>query len=256
MESHQFNIPPHSIQLIRLKSCGSTNTYLRTRISELKKNFPIAVSAHTQTRGRGREERSWFSIPGKGVYLSLGFILSHSRDLNLLSLITGLTVSETLQQFTGKEFKLKWPNDVFYLKKKIAGCLIENIVSADRIVCICGMGVNLNHNTRDFPPELRNSAISARAITGSDLSPVDFEYSLIPLFFKWLKILETGKPSVIINRFREIHHIGTGEEIHFSRNRGTVKGRYMGINEDGGIEIQLLSGVTETYFSGEINTRY
>jgi BirA family biotin operon repressor/biotin-[acetyl-CoA-carboxylase] ligase len=254
IEKQQIEIASHSFTLIRLDSCDSTNNFIRHHLSELTELFPVGISSRTQLYGRGRDDRTWFSIPGKGLYISLGLFINSPQYLNLLSLIAGISISQTLNRITNREFKLKWPNDVLYKGKKIAGILIENIVRKDTIISICGMGININHCRTDFPEHLKESAISAKAITGQSLKPHDIESQLIQLFFKWLDTLEKGETASIINTFRKMSHFKQGEELVFTQNRKSIRGRYQEINQNGGIELQLSTGEKKIYFSGEIET--
>ena len=249
-----INLFPHPLTLIKLDSCDSTNNVVRSHLSELIKDFPVGIAARIQTKGRGRNNRTWFSPLGKGLYISLGFFISSPQYLNMLSLIAGISISETLAHITKRNFTLKWPNDIFYQGQKIAGVLIENIIKTDRIISICGMGINVNHIRTDFPGSLKERAVSLKMITGQSREPNDIESPLIRTFFKWLDILEKGETSPIINRARQLSQFQAGEEIVFTHNNDSIKGQFLGINQNGGIEIQLSNGKKGVYFSGEINS--
>ena len=215
--------------------------------------FPVGISSRTQVKGRGRNDRKWFSTRGQGLYISLGFLFNEPEHLNLLSLIAGITLSETLNHITGREFSLKWPNDVLYQGKKIAGILIENIIKKDRIISICGMGININHLRSDFPDDLKGSAISARMITGQSLEIQTVEAHLIRLFFKWLDILEREEKSTIINTVIRMNCYERGEKITFHQNRKSFNARFLEINPDGGIVLEKTTGEKMVFFSGEID---
>jgi BirA family biotin operon repressor/biotin-[acetyl-CoA-carboxylase] ligase len=250
----RINLIPHPLTLIKLDSCDSTNNVVRSHLSELTEDFPVGISARIQTKGRGRNDRTWFSSPGKGLYISLGFFISSPQYLNLLSLIAGISISETLAHITKRTFTLKWPNDIFYKGQKIAGVLIENIIKKDRIISICGMGINVNYIRADFPGPLKERAVSLKMITRQSREPSDIESPLIRTFFKWLHILEKGETSPIVNRASQLSHFQVGEEIVFTHNKDSIKGQFLGINQNGGIEIQLSNGKRGIYFSGEIDT--
>ena len=254
IKKKRIDLFPRPLTLIKLESCDSTNNFVRCHLSELIEHFPVGISARTQTKGRGRNNRTWFSFPGKGLYISLGFFISSPQYLNMLSLIAGISISETLTLITKRQFTLKWPNDIFYESQKIAGSLIENIIKTDRITSICGIGININHNRIDFPEPLKERAVSLKIITGQSLEPHVIEPQLIRTFFKWLGILEKGETSPIINKARQINRFQPGEEIVFTQNRKSIKGQFLDINQNGGIEIQLSNGKRGIYFSGEIDS--
>ena len=253
-EEQPINLIPHPLTLIRMDTCDSTNNFIRSHLSELVDRFPVGVSSGTQLKGRGRGDRTWFSVPGKGLYISLGFFVSTPQYLNMLSLIAGISISETLERITKKKFTLKWPNDVLYKGQKIAGILIENIIKKENIISICGMGININHSRTDFPGQLKERAVSLKVITGQNRKPRDIEPKLIRIFFKWLDILEKGETSPIISRVRQINHFKPGEVIVFNQGRKSIKGNFLDINQNGGIVIQHSSGERGIYFSGEIDS--
>lgn len=254
IRKQQIDLFPYPLTLFKLDTCDSTNNFIRRHLSELTEQFPVGVSSRTQLKGRGRGDRTWFCIPGKGLYMSLGFFVRTPQYLNMLSLIAGISISEILKRVTKREFTLKWPNDVMYQGKKIAGSLIENIIKKDNIISICGMGINLNHNQTDFPMELQEKAISLKIITGQSRESRDIEPQLIRMFFKWMDKLNKGETSSVINKVRQITHFKSGEEIIFNQNKKSIKGRFLEINQNGGIVIQHSSGEKGIYFSGEIDS--
>ena len=150
---------------ISVKEVSSTQDVVK------QKDFPTFTPfvAQSQTRGRGRRGNSWYSPPGKGLYLSFklpkGFLPPWGEgEIPPLSLVVGLSVSETVDSYILSA--VKWPNDVYIRGKKVAGTLVE----ADRENYIVGIGVNLN--TLHFPPELGSIATSIYRETGVE---VDFE---------------------------------------------------------------------------------
>lgn len=253
VEKKKINTGGHTLTFTRLNSCDSTNNYLRRNLTKMTDQFPVGISSRTQVSGRGRDNRKWFSARDQGLYISLGFFFNKPQHLNMLSLIAGITLSETLNRLTGREFNLKWPNDILYQGKKIAGILIENIIKKDRIISICGMGININHLRSDFPDDLRRSAISARMITGQYLEIQKVEPHLIRLFFKWLEILEREEKTTIINTAIRMNCYERGEKITFHQNRKPITARFMEINPEGGIVLEKTTGEKVVFFSGEID---
>ena len=84
------------------------------------------VVASSQTAGRGRRGRQWLSPKNAGIYLSLTRRFSmEANALQALSLVTAISVVEALYQLGAQGLQLKWPNDVLFEKKKLAGILLE-----------------------------------------------------------------------------------------------------------------------------------
>ncbi len=120
--------------------------------------------AEEQTAGRGRGAHSWHSEPNAGLYLSLLLrpqsILAPS-DALWLSLAAGLAVQRAVEETTSLVADIRWPNDLLLAGKKFCGILTEMNAEATRVrYAVIGIGINVNH--AQFPPELRDLATSLR----------------------------------------------------------------------------------------------
>ncbi len=246
------------MKTITLDSCDSTNNYLKNHYEQLKDKLPVLVTSGLQTGGRGREQRKWVSPKGKGVYSSFGFNLEARQNLNLLPLIAGIGVIETLKQLSTVELGLKWPNDVLWKKenKKIAGILIENVIMETRLFCITGIGINLNQAPDDFPEELRGKAVSLKTASGSgeDYAVETVNRVLSDVFFQWLERLERDERAAIIETANGYGEFLMGRSISFHHGGGIVNGIFKGIHESGGLLLENEDG-TSIHYSGEIAQR-
>src|SRR5207248_6748914 len=102
------------------------------------------VVADAQTEGRGRRGRAWFSPPQSGLYVSVVLMPSRARTdraraTTLLTLAAGVAIAEGVAASCGLETDLKWPNDVYASRRKLAGILAE---AGDRRV-VLGYGINI-----------------------------------------------------------------------------------------------------------------
>ena len=129
---------PSGLKRIHLDETESTNDICLNEIKNSDK--PILVTADMQTKGRGRNEKEWNSPKGN-LYFSLGF--TRHNLINGLSVKVGLIVAESLQQILKKNVLLKWPNDLFYLDKKVGGILVETSSINNIFKIVIGIGVNL-----------------------------------------------------------------------------------------------------------------
>jgi len=242
------------LHVITLDQCDSTNNYVKTNYENLQDKLPVLVTGSLQTAGRGRGKRNWVSPKGKGLYSSFGFKLENNQNLNFLPLIAGISVIETLQKISGIELGLKWPNDILYKNKKIAGVLIENIITASDIFCITGIGINLNHTAAEFPGELQDKAISLKMITGFNTSAEQINPVLAALLFQWVKKLSTGAIEEIIQTANRCSGFLKNKNISFHRpaDNKIISGIFKGINHDGGLILENKQGSTNIYYSGEI----
>ena len=127
------------------------------------------VMADYQTAGRGRHERSFFSPPGCGIYMSI--ILRPEMfwldDLALFTPMAAVAVCEAIEATTQKSPQIKWVNDVFLNGKKICGILTEAVVSTDGednstssavSHIVVGIGINFIVPSGGFPPEISQTA--------------------------------------------------------------------------------------------------
>lgn len=125
-----------------------------------------ALSADFQEKGRGQTGASWFSDEGENILCSVylrPIFLAASAQFRL-NMAVSLAVADFCRHYLGEGVYVKWPNDIYYQEKKLAGILIENSLQGNRITeTVVGMGININQGY--FPPNLPNP-ISLLNITG------------------------------------------------------------------------------------------
>lgn len=123
---------------------GSTSDHLR---QELKQGLDpgYTVLAEAQTAGRGRRGRQWISPFGASIYLSTYWRFEQGMAATMgLSLAVGIAVAEALETLGVGDLGLKWPNDIYYQGRKLAGILIElEGQGNDSCDLIIGVGINV-----------------------------------------------------------------------------------------------------------------
>ncbi len=135
----------------------STNARARELV-EAGAPHGTVVTAAEQTAGRGRQGRTWTAPPGKALLYSAILRPLDERHL-LLPLAVPLAVCEAAEQLQpGIECAIKWPNDVWVDGRKLAGVLIE--AKPQDGWAVIGVGLNLSIARDEFPPDLRDTAIS------------------------------------------------------------------------------------------------
>jgi len=152
------------------------------------------VSAERQTRGRGRQGKSWESAPG-GLWTSV--ILrpsSPASEAVLFTLIGTLAAAEAIQLCTDLRPQVHWPNDLFLQGKKLGGVLCEMRGVEGRIAfLVMGIGINVNQGREDFPEWLRDSATSLYMETGRTWDREVLARSLYRRLDCWYRLLEKGE---------------------------------------------------------------
>ncbi len=139
-----------------IKRTNSTNTLLRELVAT--GNPPEYIYAGYQTAGRGQTGNGWESEEGKNLLCSI--LLPARKNLFELNII----VSVAVQRLLGEAFTIKWPNDIYWQDKKVAGILIENAIIGNEVrYSIAGIGLNVNQTAwhSDAP-----NPVSLTQITG------------------------------------------------------------------------------------------
>jgi BirA family biotin operon repressor/biotin-[acetyl-CoA-carboxylase] ligase len=135
----------------------STNTRARELAAKGAEHGTV-VTADEQTAGRGRQGRVWTARPGKALLYSAVVRPLDERHL-MLPLAVPLAVSEAAEELApGLECGLKWPNDVLVEGRKLAGILVE--ARPQDGWAVIGVGLNLTISPEEFPPDLRETAVS------------------------------------------------------------------------------------------------
>ena len=132
---------------------------------EDKSKIPGVVHARHQFAGRGRRQRTWLNAPGEGLAMSLVFQeYANPSYPHLIGMTVAVAIARVLNA------KLRWPNDLAMSGRKIGGILTEMYPdSSGRSVAVVGVGLNLNE--REFPPEIASFATSLALEQGGHYEP-------------------------------------------------------------------------------------
>jgi BirA family biotin operon repressor/biotin-[acetyl-CoA-carboxylase] ligase len=148
----EFGTPHH-----HFAGTDSTNTRAR-ELAEAGAPHGTVVTAGEQRAGRGRQGRTWTAQAGKSLLYSAVLRPLDRRHL-LLPLSVPIAVCEAAEGLVpGVECAIKWPNDVWLEGRKLAGILIE--ARPQDAWAVIGVGLNLTVETDEFPPDLREIAVS------------------------------------------------------------------------------------------------
>ena len=187
-------------QIIILEETESTNTYLKNLLSEQPLEEGSVVIADYQTKGRGQTDNSWYSGKGENLLFSLVVypVQVAANEQFIISRMASLAIKNTLDQFTD-DIRIKWPNDIYWQDKKIAGILIENNLQGKTIEnSVIGIGLNLNQEI--FPPYLPNP-VSLKQITGMDSDKDAVLEIFMREFFLLYRELQRGEISGIEDEY-------------------------------------------------------
>ncbi|MDD3999323.1 MAG: biotin--[acetyl-CoA-carboxylase] ligase [Bacilli bacterium] len=222
---------------------SSTNSYLKEHYQKLP-NYSVVIAGH-QTAGRGRMGRAW--IDGDDLLLSI-LIKDRLNPLKIpkLALVAAASVWKTLSVYLA--VKIKWPNDIVYLDKKVAGILIESRIETNQTVALI-IGIGINANTKTFPEELSQKASSLFLETKKELSIEKLKTELLMnLDYFYENFLDSGNEFLLLCR---LYSSLLGRTVIVDNFQNKTKARVIDILEDGNILLEI-EGVRRVYSSGEI----
>ncbi|HHU96777.1 MAG TPA: biotin--[acetyl-CoA-carboxylase] ligase [Petrimonas sp.] len=172
----------NACNVVWLQEVDSTNDHLKEWLRREPLEEGTTVVADYQNRGRGQRGNGWSSEKGKNLLFSL---LLYPKELKaneqfILSRIASLAIKRVLDRITG-DICIKWPNDIYWKEKKMAGMLIENELLRGKITrSVVGIGINVNQ--RNFPAGLPNP-VSLWQITGIEHDVAQLLESFLQEFF-------------------------------------------------------------------------
>jgi BirA family biotin operon repressor/biotin-[acetyl-CoA-carboxylase] ligase len=190
------------------------------------------VTADEQSAGRGRQGRSWSAAPGEALLMSL---LVRGVE-PLLPLTAAVAVCEALAPL---EAAIKWPNDVWIERRKVAGILLEGRPQEGWAV----IGIGLNVRTREFPPELSASATSL-ALAGVDTTVPAVREQLVQELDRWTR----ADDDAVLAAWRARDAL-RGEHIRWATGEGTAAG----IADNGALLVDTPAGAQIALDAGEVH---
>lgn len=158
-----------AIKILHFDEINSTNVFLYDKISENNDISDMVVVAAHQTAGRGMDKNRWESEAGKNLLFSIALNVNFLEAENQFKISQAVSVAivETLSQFVDdKRLFIKWPNDIYFGDKKLAGMLIQNTIEG-RMMGVSIIGIGLNVNQIEFSKDIPNP-ISLKMISGRD----------------------------------------------------------------------------------------
>lgn len=207
---------------------------------------PTVIAAETQSGGRGRLGRSFFS-PAGGVYFSLLYEAPENlRGAVAVTSAAAVAVRRAIIGVCGRSTEIKWVNDLVSDGKKVCGILAESVFVGERRAIILGIGINLCPT--EFPPELRERA-------GTLGCTEDLREPLVARILSELyPYLQNPEDRGWLEEYRE-HSCVIGKEIVWTRGEESGTGVAVGIDRDGALDVRSPDGAAVRLSAGEISLR-
>jgi len=212
-------------RIIEVAVLPSTNDYMKEMWHKL--SHGTVVVAATQTKGRGRFGRVWYSPEG-GLWFSVLFKPRKMLKPHFFTRACSVAVVRALKKF-GIESHLKWPNDGYCDGKKIAGILTESVFEEDVLkAIIVGVGVNVNN---DLPDHLVEKSVTMRELTGRKIGTRAVLRCTLSELRK-LYVRYKHKPEALTRIWKALLIQKEGSNIEFVAGDSILRGTLLKIKED------------------------
>ncbi len=215
------NLLGDEVECFVFDSIPSTNDYLASLPFS---NNPQVCITRQQTKGRGQYNRRWLSKKDSSILLSLRYVFPGDILLNGLSLVAGIAMVRVLEKHAIHDLKLKWPNDIYFKDKKMAGILVESSLQNDIQSVIIGLGIN--HNMGDF--DCQTPWIDIQQILGKGLNKVGLSVDLISQLIDFCQLFARHGFNKFSTQWQALDYL-CGKQISFEGGTG----RCLGVNQQG-----------------------
>jgi len=212
----------------------------------LTKNEPViegtVIKTSNQFQGKGQMGNSWFSEPGKNLALSV--VLKpqglNGQNIYMLNMALALAARDFVAMYCSAS-KVKWPNDIYVQKAKVAGLLIENTWKGSEVqYAIVGLGINVNQDR--FPAEIPNPT-SLFLETGQQVDLEDAYEKLIWRIEQWYLRFRNDPQKIKEQYLAELLYF---EELRtFTVQEKSLQGRIVDVSEAGKLVVETEQGLQE-----------
>jgi BirA family biotin operon repressor/biotin-[acetyl-CoA-carboxylase] ligase len=235
-----------------ISEIGSTNDEA-LRLAEGGAPEGTTVVAASQTAGRGRLGRSWFSPAGAGLYVSV--VIRDRRVAPLLTLGAAVAVANGIRAATALPVEIKWPNDIVVdaglgRRRKLAGILTEASTGVDGVqFAVVGFGINLLPAA--YPPEVADRATSIAAELGRPVDAPGLLAECLAALSACVDALRAGQAADVLRRWSELSPSATGSRVECEGADGPLIGVTAGIATDGALLVRA-GGRVQAIRSGTV----
>lgn len=233
-------------------SVTSTNTILKQRGS-LGAPHGLVIAAESQSAGRGRMGRAFFSPSETGVYFSVLLRPNLSpADSLLITTSAAVACAQVLEQVSGKRAEIKWVNDIYVDGKKVCGMLTEASFAGGTTLdyAVLGIGINLFTPSGGFPAEIKEKAGSLLDSQNTDLRC----YLIGEILNRFFPIYDQLPNRAFVDEYRSRSFLD-GKQILVIKPDATVAATALYVDEDLSLLVRYPDGTTEHLSSGDISIR-
>ena len=231
------------IPIVVYETVDSTNSEAK-RLAMDGASLPLLICADSQSAGRGRLGRSFYSPEGTGLYMSFCFEAEEKMaDELTITSAAAVAVCHAIEELLCCDCRIKWVNDIYLGTRKVCGILTEAMSVAGRTVIIVGIGVNCT--TEAFPEDIVDRAGSVGITEREKLASA--------IVKKLLSYRAQLTHRTWISEYRR-RSLALGERISYTERGVTRTAIAVDIDRNGGLIIEE-NGQRKTLSTGEITLR-
>ena len=237
---------PKDLECHFFDSIESTNLFLVNRPFTNKVELCVT---REQTQGKGQFGRHWESQRDNSILFSIRRNFPQESNLNGLSLVVGLAIVKVLeQQCLVEGFKIKWPNDIYFENKKLAGVLLENQMQSGNQSVVIGVGINYSiDEAMIFEIPWTDLAKITKTLPDIKLLTAEIINNIL--------VMSEHFSVSGFDGFRsewERYDMIQGKKVKFTDLGVSFEGEVLGVSSKGALKIFTKNGVKELYSSRNI----
>lgn len=230
----------------------STNNYLK-KIGSIGEKENKLVIAESQTGGRGRMGRSFYSPNGTGIYFSMLLHPKFSAEKSLfLTVMAAVSVAEAVMKYNKNDVKIKWVNDIYIDGKKVCGILTEGAINKDKMLdyAVVGIGINVIAPVNGFPDDIKDIATAIFPGNAEKNIKEKIVADVVNRFFS----MYNGVDNDYIRRYKEYSYL-TGKKINIISGETIRPATVIDITDNCHLLVKNENGEIEEISSGDVSVR-
>jgi BirA family biotin operon repressor/biotin-[acetyl-CoA-carboxylase] ligase len=223
-----------------LVSIGSTNDLAREVIDvyfQEEQNLPVTVFlAEEQPEARGRGTRAWKAPRGRGIYLTFVRGVEDGEPLSIVPIAVARWTREALKEACGVAAELKWPNDLYVGRRKLAGVLAEARTQGDESYVAVGIGINVRGRAADVGVP---GATTVEEETSRAFAIPEVVQALLDRLDRELARPDWARE---VAEWERVSLHRPGDRMRVRREGQEVTGQYVGLDPFGFLRLQTAAG--------------
>jgi BirA family transcriptional regulator, biotin operon repressor / biotin---[acetyl-CoA-carboxylase] ligase len=236
--------------LVTLASIGSSNDLAREVIDvyfQEEQSLPGTLFvAEEQPGARGRSGREWKAPRGRGIYLTFVRRVAEGEPLSVVPIAVARWTREALKEACGVAAELKWPNDLYVGRRKLAGVLAEARTQGDEAYLAVGIGINVLGRAADVGVA---NATTIEEETGRRVSVADLLHALIDRLDFELALPDWARE---VEAWERVSLHRPGDRMKVRGEGKELTGQYLGLDPSGFLRLETSTGEA-VVASGELD---